>query len=330
MEEVKPSKNELDPLNSNFDYSILSPLPIERLSSPISPFSITSSKLSSAPGKLHIPREDKFDFHNLKLETPLTPTSIRKSVTPNHPKRPTSPFPQVRQLSPSPPPVTKTITGNLFKEEISPEMMLRIKVPTIPPETAKKGAFPGTMFEIWTAERGLQCDVIPRSVIDGLNGSVRWAPIKSQRGKFLKECQESLEEVKIEEFMESQTVEWKFVMMLKSKDPEEEFIPVREEMESEMEEVLQVEYSSPPQFDTVGEIIRKRKFRDIPPGVREKEKRLRYSGYGQMNRVCEYMVLHGRPLPTIEEEPVSPGIPHALLPHKRSPPSFTHNTVLTE
>jgi hypothetical protein len=329
VEEVKPSTNELDPLNSNFDYSILSPLPIERLSSPSSPFNITSSKFSSPPGKLHLSREDKFDFQNLKLETLLTPTSIRKSVTDNHPKRPTSPFPQLKQLSPSPPPVTKTITGKLFKEEISPEMMLRIKVPIIPPDTAKKGAFPGTMFEIWTAERGLQCDVIPRSVIDGLNGSVRWAPIKSQKGKFLKECQESLEEVKIEEFMGSQTVEWKFVMR-KSKDPEEEFISVREEVESEMEEVLQVEYSSPPQIDTVGEIIRKRKFQDIPRGVRENEKRLRYSGYGQMNRVCEYMVLHGRPLPTIEEEPVSPGILHAPLPRKRSPPSFTHNIVLNE
>ena len=176
--------------------------------------------------------------------------------------------------------------------------------------------FPGTMFEVWIAERGLQCDVIPRSVIDGLNGTVRWAPIKSQKSKFLECCKESLEEIDIEAFEQPETTEWKFLMIRKKRFVEEELISSRGEREMEMEDVLQVEYSSPPQIETVGEIIRKRKFQGIPPEFRENEKRLRYNGYGQMNRVCEYMTLHGRALPTIEEEPVSPGLSHTLCPRK--------------
>lgn len=318
MEEVRPPKHELDQLNSKFNYSVLSPLPIERLSSPISPLVITPPKLSSPPGKLHLPREDKFNFQDLKLETPLTPLSIRKPPTQDYSKKPPSSFPRLKQLSPSPPPVTKAITRKLFKEEISPEMMLRVNVPTIPPsEVTRKTMFPGTMFEIWIAERGLQCDVIPRSVIDGLNGTVRWAPIKSQKTKFLECCKEILEEIDIEVLVEPQSREWKFLMTRKEIFVEEELIPPRGEREVEMEDVVQVQYSSPPQIDTVGEIIRKRKFQGIPLGVRENEKRSRYSGYGQMNRVCEYMVLQGRALPTIEEEPVSPGLPHTLCPRKR-------------
>lgn len=189
-------------------------------------------------------------------------------------------------------------------------MMLRLKVPELPPWTPTRDPFPKTMFEVYIASAGLQCDIIPRSQIDELNNTVKWAPIRSRKQKFVESCKEIWEVTEESDgFWEPPSMGWEFVMTRKERVMEEEdCLPDKLELDGEMEDdVVQLEYSSPPPGDILLEVVKKRKFEGFP-GAMEEEKRVRYTTYkSPMSRVCEYMVLHGRSLATIPEEPVSPG-----------------------
>lgn len=206
-------------------------------------------------------------------------------------------------------------------------MRFRLNVPIIPPPSPKKYPFPRTIYEIFVAEGGLGCDVIPRSRIDHLNTAIKWVPIKSQKSKFLDTYNEHLEPQDSKMLdVETEEVRWNFIMSRKERVVEEEVLPKITEMAVEMEDMVQVEYSSPRSsgtWETIGQVVRKRKSQTT--SLREEEeKRVKYTyggggGGGQMSRVCEYMVLHGRPLPTIQEEPISPGSPSPKLSSTFSP-----------
>ena len=102
---------------------------------------------------------------------------------------------------------------------------------------------------------------------------------------------------------------WEFAMTRNKRVvDEEEYLPQKLEWDGEMEDdVVQLEYSSPPPGDILREVVKKRKFEGFP-GAMEEEKRVRHTTYkSPMSRVCEYMVLHGRSLATIPEESISPG-----------------------
>ena len=320
IEDVKPLK--LDS-TSTFDYSIVSPLPRERFSSPTDQYDILPSKDIISPSKISLShQQNTFTTSGLKLETPLTPISTRK---PQYPPNPPSPFPFFRSPSPPTPlpPATK-LSNKLFKEEIIPEMMLRITVPEIPPWTPKRDPFPKNMFEVYIASGGLQCDIIPRSQIDELNNTVKWAPIRSRKHKFTESCKEIWEVTEESDgFCDPPSMRWEFVMTRKERVmEEEELLPKKLEWDGEMEDdVVQLEYSSPP-GDILREVVKKRKFEGFP-GAMEEEKRVRYTSYkSPMSKVCEYMVLHGRSLATIPEEPVSPGIQLGHL--SNVPSNFPH------
>jgi hypothetical protein len=103
---------------------------------------------------------------------------------------------------------------------------------------------------------------------------------------------------------------WEFIMTRNKRAmEEEELLSKKSEWDGEMEDdvVVQLEYSSPPPGDILREVVKKRKFEGFPRAM--EEKRVRHTTYKTpMSRVCEYMVLHGRSLATIPEEPVTPGI----------------------
>src|SRR6202035_3536675 len=88
MSEVEPLI--MEPGTSTFDASIMSPLPIERLSSPVDGHDISPVRdmITSPSKKFTLSRENTITFSNLKLETPLTPLSMKK---PHYPTNPTSP-----------------------------------------------------------------------------------------------------------------------------------------------------------------------------------------------------------------------------------------------
>ena len=90
--------------------------------------------------------------------------SIRNVKDSKLPLSPESPLPSTLQLD------------KIFMESVSAESSLRLPVPEIPASSPKKMAFPTTIFGIFVAEEELQCNALPKSIIDSLNDEMKWQP----------------------------------------------------------------------------------------------------------------------------------------------------------
>lgn len=245
----------------------------------------------SSPAQV-VDTETKFIF-NLRLDTPLTPQPLKRPV-----EKYGQEFQQgfrnlklpVIPLSPETPgkdslQTISRLESMFANETFSAESSLYLPIPHIPPPSPKESPFPMSLFGIFVAGNGLQCDEILRSALDAANDEIKWQPfIKPSRT--------------IDTWSEELEGDWESYVDLTSSSNDKDYI-LKRSIRDEKEELLEIRHQRVTRltveesegFTDVLAIVRKRKAEAIE--AKTSRERKTTSGWSQQNQIDEYMISRG-------------------------------------
>jgi hypothetical protein len=247
----------------------------------------------------------------LKLEVPLTPVSLKKTrpasdLEPNDlrglgkPLIPLSP----RSSASDPGIKLEQLEQEVFDETFTAESSLRLPVPQLPQHVPKKSIFPPSMFGIFIAEDGLDCENIARSVLDTLNDEMKWHPFITKKMRTLDAWPEEVEG------------DWEDFVDYKGSTYESEIFVLRRVVKREEHELLEAwdfdaadgrqEMINNELVDVL-EAVRKRKSEEheMGPNKYGRDTNPKRSKWSQKNRIAEFMTLRGLEVREANEDEIS-------------------------
>jgi hypothetical protein len=249
----------------------------------------------SKPSPPKVATKESDFLSSLKVETPLTPDSMRKPP-PNDEEQtlkamtslisPPAAPPTPNSPDASPPKLVRSLEMQLFGENYSAASSLRLALPELPPSSPRLNNFPLSLVGLYLAGDSLSRAIVPPSEVDTLNKEMKWFPFT----KDLKTIHTWEEEVEgdWEEFVDYTNVsvadDWDVAG--RACVPEED-----EQLEHIHRSDDFVEDEDGPEFSMVMAEIRKRKsgVPSFPPPQRGKR-----SKFSHKSRIEEYMTSQGR------------------------------------